>query len=102
LVAELVADDVRVAVGAHRGVHTDLGDGGERAVLVVAGILSPPLAARGQVSNCSISNCAEGLQLPRPIASLLPDRFLTLLANGGKHLDWSAISQIGARDARAR
>jgi hypothetical protein len=84
-------------------VHTDLGGGGERAVLVVACIISPPLAARGQVSNCSISNCAEGLQLPRPIAGLLRrDRFLTLLANGGKHLDWSAISQIGARDARAR
>jgi hypothetical protein len=45
---------------------------------------------------------AEGLRVPRPIASLLPDRFLTLLANGGKDLDWSAISQLGVRDARAR
>jgi 3-hydroxyisobutyrate dehydrogenase-like beta-hydroxyacid dehydrogenase len=44
---------------------------------------------------------AEALQVPLPIASLLRDRFLTLLANGGEHLDWSAISQLAARDAGA-
>jgi 3-hydroxyisobutyrate dehydrogenase-like beta-hydroxyacid dehydrogenase len=45
---------------------------------------------------------AEELRVPLPIASLLRDRFLTLLANGGEHLDWSAISQLAARDAGAR
>jgi 3-hydroxyisobutyrate dehydrogenase-like beta-hydroxyacid dehydrogenase len=44
---------------------------------------------------------AEALRVPLPIASLLRDRFLTLLANGGEHLDWSAISQLAARDAGA-
>jgi 3-hydroxyisobutyrate dehydrogenase-like beta-hydroxyacid dehydrogenase len=42
---------------------------------------------------------AEELQVPLPIASLLRDRFLTLLANGGGDLDWSAISTLAQRDA---
>ncbi|MBV8927911.1 MAG: NAD(P)-dependent oxidoreductase [Mycobacteriaceae bacterium] len=42
---------------------------------------------------------AEELRVPLPIASLLRDRFITLLANGGEHLDWSAIATLSARDA---
>jgi 3-hydroxyisobutyrate dehydrogenase-like beta-hydroxyacid dehydrogenase len=42
---------------------------------------------------------AESLRVPLPLASLLHDRFLTLLAQGGEQLDWSAISQLAARDA---
>jgi 3-hydroxyisobutyrate dehydrogenase-like beta-hydroxyacid dehydrogenase len=42
---------------------------------------------------------AETLQVPLPLASLLRDRFLTLLAHGGAALDWSAIGQIAARDS---
>lgn len=42
---------------------------------------------------------AEELQVPLPIASLLRDRFLTLLAAGGGDLDWSAISTLAERDA---
>ena len=42
---------------------------------------------------------AEELQVPLPIASLLRDRFLTLLATGGGDLDWSAISTLAQRDA---
>ena len=34
-----------------------------------------------------------------PLASLLHDRFLTLLAQGGEALDWSAIARLAARDA---
>jgi hypothetical protein len=34
-----------------------------------------------------------------PIASLLRDRFLTLLARGGDQLDWSAIGKLPAADA---
>jgi 3-hydroxyisobutyrate dehydrogenase-like beta-hydroxyacid dehydrogenase len=41
----------------------------------------------------------EALQTPLPIASLLRDRFLTLLANGGAALDWSAIGALSAADA---
>ena len=42
---------------------------------------------------------AEDLRVPLPIASLLRDRFLTLLANGGDKLDWSAIGGLAAKDA---
>ncbi|HEX2400946.1 MAG TPA: NAD-binding protein, partial [Mycobacterium sp.] len=41
----------------------------------------------------------ETLQTPLPIASLLRDRFLTLLANGGGSLDWSAIGALPAWEA---
>ncbi len=42
---------------------------------------------------------ADQLRVPMPLCSLLHDRFLTLLANGGDKLDWSAIGQLAARDA---
>jgi 3-hydroxyisobutyrate dehydrogenase-like beta-hydroxyacid dehydrogenase len=42
---------------------------------------------------------AEELRVPLPLASLLRDRFLTLLAHGGETLDWSAIGGLPARDA---
>ncbi|MEN3320194.1 MAG: hypothetical protein V7643_3596 [Mycobacterium sp.] len=41
----------------------------------------------------------EALQTPLPIASLLRDRFLTLLANGGGSLDWSAVGALPAWEA---
>ena len=42
---------------------------------------------------------AEDLRVPMPLASLLRDRFLTLMAHGGEHLDWSAIGGLSASDA---
>jgi 3-hydroxyisobutyrate dehydrogenase-like beta-hydroxyacid dehydrogenase len=42
---------------------------------------------------------ADELRVPMPLASLLRDRFLTLLANGGENLDWSAIGRLPAVDA---
>jgi 3-hydroxyisobutyrate dehydrogenase-like beta-hydroxyacid dehydrogenase len=42
---------------------------------------------------------AESLQVPMPLASLLRDRLLTLIAGGGDALDWSAIAQLASRDA---
>jgi 3-hydroxyisobutyrate dehydrogenase-like beta-hydroxyacid dehydrogenase len=42
---------------------------------------------------------ADDLRVPMPIASLLRDRFLTLLAHGGDQLDWSAVGQLAARDS---
>ncbi|OBI46893.1 NAD(P)-dependent oxidoreductase [Mycobacterium sp. E796] len=41
----------------------------------------------------------EQLEVPLPVASLLRDRFLTLVAMGGGHLDWSALAALAARDA---
>ncbi|MCV7076892.1 NAD(P)-dependent oxidoreductase [Mycobacterium szulgai] len=42
---------------------------------------------------------AEDLQVPLPVASLLRDRLLTLVATGGGQLDWSAIATLAERDA---
>jgi 3-hydroxyisobutyrate dehydrogenase-like beta-hydroxyacid dehydrogenase len=42
---------------------------------------------------------AGSLLVPMPLASLLRDRFLELLARGGESLDWSAIGGLAAQDA---
>jgi 3-hydroxyisobutyrate dehydrogenase-like beta-hydroxyacid dehydrogenase len=42
---------------------------------------------------------AETLRVPMPFASVLHDRFLTLLAHGGEALDWSAIGALAAKDS---
>jgi 3-hydroxyisobutyrate dehydrogenase-like beta-hydroxyacid dehydrogenase len=42
---------------------------------------------------------AESLRVPMPLASLLRDRFLRLLALGGERLDWSAIGGLATQDA---
>ena len=42
---------------------------------------------------------AENLRVPMPIASLLNDRFLRLLANGGDKLDWAAVGGLATADA---
>jgi 3-hydroxyisobutyrate dehydrogenase-like beta-hydroxyacid dehydrogenase len=44
---------------------------------------------------------ADDLRVPLPLASLLRDRFLTLLAHGGDKLDWSAMGALAAKDAGA-
>jgi 3-hydroxyisobutyrate dehydrogenase-like beta-hydroxyacid dehydrogenase len=42
---------------------------------------------------------AQSLRVPMPLGSLLHDRFLRLLAEGGDSLDWAAIGGIASRDA---
>jgi 3-hydroxyisobutyrate dehydrogenase-like beta-hydroxyacid dehydrogenase len=42
---------------------------------------------------------AENLRVPMPVASLLHDRFLRLLAQGGDSLDWAAIGGLASQDA---
>jgi 3-hydroxyisobutyrate dehydrogenase-like beta-hydroxyacid dehydrogenase len=43
---------------------------------------------------------ADDLRVPMPLASLLHERFLRLLARGGDNLDWSAIGGMATLDAR--
>ena len=47
-------------------------------------------------------SAAESLHVPMPLASLLHDRFLRLIAQGGEHLDWSAIGGLASQDAGDR
>jgi 3-hydroxyisobutyrate dehydrogenase-like beta-hydroxyacid dehydrogenase len=42
---------------------------------------------------------AEELRVPMPVASLLRDRLIRLLANGGQKLDWSAIGDFATADS---
>jgi 3-hydroxyisobutyrate dehydrogenase-like beta-hydroxyacid dehydrogenase len=56
-------------------------------------------APLGQKDIRLVLAAAEDLCVPMPVASLLRDRFLNLLAHGGEALDWSAIGRIPAADA---
>jgi len=42
---------------------------------------------------------ADDLRVPMPLASLLHERFLRLIARGGEGLDWSAIGGLATLDA---
>jgi 3-hydroxyisobutyrate dehydrogenase-like beta-hydroxyacid dehydrogenase len=44
---------------------------------------------------------AKDLAVPLPVAGLLKDRFLSLMAHGRGHLDWSAAGALAAVDAGA-
>ncbi len=57
-------------------------------------------APLGQKDVRLILAAGEALNVPLPLASLLRDRFLALLAQpGGAELDWSAISMLARRDS---
>jgi 3-hydroxyisobutyrate dehydrogenase-like beta-hydroxyacid dehydrogenase len=69
---------------------------------IAGGTFSPPgfAAPLGLKDIRLLLQAADDLRVPLPLASLLRDRFLTLLANSeGKVLDWSAIGGLAARDA---
>lgn len=69
--------------------------------LIVGGAFEPAgfAAPLGQKDIRLTLAAAEELRVPMPLASLLRDRFLTLLAQGGENLDWSAIGWLAAKDA---
>jgi 3-hydroxyisobutyrate dehydrogenase-like beta-hydroxyacid dehydrogenase len=69
--------------------------------LIRSGRFAPPgfAAQLGQKDIRLVLAAAEDLRVPMPLASLLRDRFLTLLAHGGEGLDWSAIGRLAASDA---
>jgi 3-hydroxyisobutyrate dehydrogenase-like beta-hydroxyacid dehydrogenase len=71
--------------------------------LIAGGIFEPAgfAAPLGQKDIRLTLAAAEDLRVPMPLASLLRDRFLTLLAHGGDNLDWSAIGGLAAKDAGA-
>jgi 3-hydroxyisobutyrate dehydrogenase-like beta-hydroxyacid dehydrogenase len=69
--------------------------------LIADGRFTPPgfAAPLGQKDIRLVLVAAENLRVPMPVASLLRDRFLNLLAHGGDRLDWSAIGRLAAADA---
>jgi 3-hydroxyisobutyrate dehydrogenase-like beta-hydroxyacid dehydrogenase len=56
-------------------------------------------AALGEKDLRLLLAAAQSFQAPLPVASLIHDRFLTLLAQGGEQLDWAALGALAARDA---
>jgi 3-hydroxyisobutyrate dehydrogenase-like beta-hydroxyacid dehydrogenase len=69
--------------------------------LIANGVFEPAgfAAPLGQKDIRLTLAAAEHLSVPMPVASLLRDRFLTLIATGGETLDWSAIGKLAARDS---
>jgi 3-hydroxyisobutyrate dehydrogenase-like beta-hydroxyacid dehydrogenase len=69
--------------------------------LIASGRFEPARfsAPLGQKDIRLLLTAAETLGVPMPVASLLRDRFLTLMAHGGERLDWSAIGALAAKDA---
>jgi 3-hydroxyisobutyrate dehydrogenase-like beta-hydroxyacid dehydrogenase len=69
--------------------------------LIAGGNFTPPgfAAPLGQKDIRLVLSAAENLRVPMPLAGLLRDRFLALLAHGGEELDWSAIGRLPATDA---
>jgi 3-hydroxyisobutyrate dehydrogenase-like beta-hydroxyacid dehydrogenase len=69
--------------------------------LIADGRFTPPgfAAPLGQKDIRLVLAAAEDLRVPMPVASLLRDRFLNVLAHGGDRLDWSAIGRLPAADA---
>jgi 3-hydroxyisobutyrate dehydrogenase-like beta-hydroxyacid dehydrogenase len=64
--------------------------------LIADARFTPPgfAAPLGQKDIRLVLAAAEDLRVPMPVASLLRDRFLNLLAHGGDKLDWSAIGRL--------
>jgi 3-hydroxyisobutyrate dehydrogenase-like beta-hydroxyacid dehydrogenase len=66
--------------------------------LIASGRFDPAgfAASLGQKDIRLVLTAAEELHVPMPVASLVRDRFLTLLARGGADLDWSAVGALAA------
>jgi 3-hydroxyisobutyrate dehydrogenase-like beta-hydroxyacid dehydrogenase len=69
--------------------------------LIASGRFEPAgfAAPLGQKDIRLLLAAADTLGVPMPVAGLLRDRFMTLLAHGGERLDWSAIGGLPAQDA---
>jgi 3-hydroxyisobutyrate dehydrogenase-like beta-hydroxyacid dehydrogenase len=46
-----------------------------------------------------VLQAAESQSVPMPIASVIRDRFLTAIARGNEHSDWSVLGRLAAEDA---
>jgi 3-hydroxyisobutyrate dehydrogenase-like beta-hydroxyacid dehydrogenase len=69
---------------------------------LIAGSTYTPAGFSAQLGHKDVRlalAAAEDLQVPMPLAGLLHDRFLRLLAQGGADLDWSAIGGLATQDA---
>jgi 3-hydroxyisobutyrate dehydrogenase-like beta-hydroxyacid dehydrogenase len=70
--------------------------------LIVEGKFEPPgfTALLGQKDILLALAAADALGVPMPLAKQIRERFRVLLQNGGEALDWSAIGQLPAQEAK--
>jgi 3-hydroxyisobutyrate dehydrogenase-like beta-hydroxyacid dehydrogenase len=69
---------------------------------LIAGERFSPAGFKAELGfkDVSLALCAaRDLQAPLPLASLISDRLLALIASGGGELDWSALALLAKRDA---
>jgi 3-hydroxyisobutyrate dehydrogenase-like beta-hydroxyacid dehydrogenase len=69
--------------------------------LIANSTFSPPgfAASLGYKDLGLVLAAADALRVPMPLASLLRDRLLRVLAEGGESLDWTAVAALSAADA---
>ncbi|MEG6509531.1 NAD(P)-dependent oxidoreductase [Methyloligella sp. 2.7D] len=69
--------------------------------MIIEGRYEPPgfTATLGRKDLGLVLDAAESLQVPMSTASLIADRFLTLMATGDGDLDWAALGLLVARNA---
>jgi 3-hydroxyisobutyrate dehydrogenase-like beta-hydroxyacid dehydrogenase len=69
--------------------------------LIATSTFSPPgfAASLGYKDLGLVLAAADALRVPMPLASLLRDRLLRVLAEGGESLDWTAVAALSAADA---
>jgi 3-hydroxyisobutyrate dehydrogenase-like beta-hydroxyacid dehydrogenase len=69
--------------------------------LIAAGTFEPAAFAAplGYKDVRLTQAAADDLRVPMPLASLLHERFLRVLARGGESLDWAAIGGLATLDA---
>jgi 3-hydroxyisobutyrate dehydrogenase-like beta-hydroxyacid dehydrogenase len=46
-----------------------------------------------------VLQAAEAQSVPMPVASVIRDRFITAIARGNQHSDWSVLGRVAAEDA---
>jgi 3-hydroxyisobutyrate dehydrogenase-like beta-hydroxyacid dehydrogenase len=46
-----------------------------------------------------VLQAAEAQNVPMPVASVIRDRFITAIARGNEHSDWSVLGRVAAEDA---
>ena len=69
---------------------------------LIAGERYHPAGFRAELGYKDVQlalKAAKDLLVPMPMASLISDRFLALIAGGGGSLDWSALGLLAKRDA---
>ena len=64
-------------------------------------LIDSSVGERASVTHSFLTSCqvADEASVPMPLASLLHDQMLALVANGGGELDWASLGRLAAERA---